>query len=149
METMFYIVIVEAAIHQADRWLIIKRSEKEEHAPGLLSLVAGKVEVDDAANGVLESTLRREVLEEVGVEVGDELHYLESKFFLTDKNEPVVDIVFVCKHKSGEPMPLSGDEVAGVQWMSCDEILRSSTAPIWLKQTITKAETFRLQEGSK
>ena len=41
---------VEAAIHKNDKWLIIKRSEKEEHAPGLLALVGGKVETKNVEN---------------------------------------------------------------------------------------------------
>lgn len=38
MENISYIVNVEAAIYKGDKWLIIKRGEKEEHVPGLLSM---------------------------------------------------------------------------------------------------------------
>ena len=41
-----FIVNVEGAIYKNDQWLLIRRSEKEEHAGGLLSLVGGKVEKD-------------------------------------------------------------------------------------------------------
>lgn len=44
MDKKLYIVNVEAAVYKNDKWLIIKRSEKEEHASGLLSMVGGKVE---------------------------------------------------------------------------------------------------------
>lgn len=40
-----FIVKVEEAIYKDDKWLLIRRSEKEEHAGGL-SLVGGKVEKD-------------------------------------------------------------------------------------------------------
>lgn len=33
MSNILYIVNVEAAIYKDDKWLIIKRSEKEEHVP--------------------------------------------------------------------------------------------------------------------
>ncbi|MCO7128175.1 hypothetical protein NIE88_20735 [Sporolactobacillus shoreicorticis] len=56
-----FIVIVEAAIYQDGHWLIIKRSEKEKHAAGRLSLVGGKVDLDDHPNDVLEYALRREI----------------------------------------------------------------------------------------
>ena len=71
-----YIVNVEAAIYNDDKWLVVKRSELEEHAPGTLALVGGKVEVASGGDDVLEDTLRREVKEEVGIEV-DAMDYLE------------------------------------------------------------------------
>ena len=33
MENKLYIVNVEAAIYKGNRWLIIRRSDKEDHAP--------------------------------------------------------------------------------------------------------------------
>jgi 8-oxo-dGTP diphosphatase len=41
-----FMVNVEGAIRKDDRWLIIERSKKEEHAGGLLSLVGGKVDYE-------------------------------------------------------------------------------------------------------
>lgn len=42
-----FIVNVEGAIYKNEKWLLIRRSKKEEHAGGLLSLVGGKVELDN------------------------------------------------------------------------------------------------------
>lgn len=84
MNNILYIVNVEAAIYKDDKWLIIKRSEKEEHAPGLLSFVGGKVETNVAQDGILEETLRREIIEEVGIKVSETIHYVESKSFVLD-----------------------------------------------------------------
>ncbi len=53
MNSVLYIINVEAAIYKNDKWLIIKRSEKEKHAAGLLSMVGGKVETKIAENSVL------------------------------------------------------------------------------------------------
>lgn len=39
-----FIVNMEGAVYKDDKWHVIKRSEKEEHAGGLLSLVGGTVE---------------------------------------------------------------------------------------------------------
>jgi len=50
---------------------------------------------------VLEITIRREIMEEVGVEVHDDVNYVESHSFVAD-GEPYVDIVFLCRHKDGE-----------------------------------------------
>lgn len=145
MENLSYIVNVEAAIYKNDKWLIIKRSEKEEHAPGILSMVGGKVETRTAENKVLEETLKREIMEEVGIQVSERVHYLESKSFISDKGQVVIDIVFLCKYQSGEPKCMSADEVSAVYWMSSTEILGSKNTPIWLKDSIEKAENFRLK----
>lgn len=145
MDSLSYIVNVEAAIYKNDKWLIIKRSEKEEHAPGLLAMVGGKVETKIGENNVLEKTLRREIMEEVGIVVSKTLHYVESKSFISDKGQTVIDVIFLCRHKSGEPKCISADEVSEIYWMSSTEILEHKSAPIWLKESIEKAERIRLE----
>ena len=148
MDNLSYIVNVEAAIYKNNKWLIIKRSEKEEHAPGLLAMVGGKVDTNIVENNVLEETLRREIMEEVGIEVSKALHYVESKSFLSNKGQAVIDIVFLCKHKSGEVKCMSADEVSEIYWMTSMEILEDKNAPIWLKESIEKAESIRLRVGN-
>jgi 8-oxo-dGTP diphosphatase len=63
---MFY-VNVEGAVFKDDKWLIIGRSMKEEHAGGLLSLVGGTVENEGNTKDILERTIKRELFEEVGI----------------------------------------------------------------------------------
>lgn len=149
MDNLSYIVNVEAAIYKNDKWLIIKRSEKEEHAPGTLSMVGGKVETRIVENDVLEETLKREIMEEVGIQVSEKLHYVESKSFISDKGQVVIDIIFLCKYQSGEPKCMSADEVSGVYWMSCSEILGSKNTPMWLKESIEKVESYRLKKENE
>ena len=144
MDRKWCIVNVEAAIYKGDKWLVIKRSEKEEHAPGIISFVGGKVELNEASINILEETLKREIVEEVRIEVYDDLQYVESKSFFTDKGDPVVDIVFLCKYKSGEPHCASEDEVAGVFWLTAQEIFEDVNTPIWVKQSLKIAEKMRL-----
>jgi len=146
MDRKWCIVNVEAAIYKGDKWLVIKRSEKEEHAPGAISLVGGKVELNEASLNILEETLKREIMEEVGIRIYDDLQYVESKSFFTDKGEPVVDIVFLCRYKSGEPYCASKDEVSGVYWLSAQEILEDVNTPTWVKQSMRIAEKMRLNQ---
>lgn len=80
MDSPLYIVNVEAAIYHNDEWLIAKRSTKEAHAGGTLALIGGKVETTKIENDALEKAARREILEEVGIEVSDEMHYVKSNF---------------------------------------------------------------------
>lgn len=140
-----HVVNVEGAIYRGDRWLLVRRSEQESHAAGTLALVGGKVEHDGAVEAILEATLRREIREEVGVEVAATMHYVESKSFLADDGDSVVDIVFVCAHAVGEPQALDPAEVAEVFWMTADELQRHPDAPVWTRESIRLAEQFRLR----
>ncbi|KQL36008.1 NUDIX hydrolase [Psychrobacillus sp. FJAT-21963] len=134
-----FIVNVEGAIYKNEKWLLIKRSEKEEHAGGSLSLVGGKVENEGNSTDVLERTLKREIAEEIGVEVSN-LRYVNSSSFVTDAGISVVDIVFLCDHESGEAFAKSPDEVDSVFWMTTKQILENSTIPIYLKENIKLAD---------
>ncbi|WP_277585007.1 NUDIX hydrolase [Psychrobacillus antarcticus] len=133
-----FIVNVEGAIYKNDKWLLVRRSEKEEHAGGLLSLVGGKVEKDGITSNILEETLKREVAEEVGIEVSN-FRYVNSSLFETDTGLTVVDIVFLCEHQSGEPYAKCLDEVSEVFWMSTQEILDNAVLPVYLKGNIKLA----------
>ncbi len=143
MNAKLYIVNVEAAIYKQDKWLMAKRSETEDHAPGELSLIGGKVEVVNPENHVLEKTLAREVMEEVGVLVEDDMQYVKSCSFISDSGEIVIDIVFLCRYKSGEPTVLEPEELTTVGWMGLDEILSDEKIQIWTKESLRKAESIR------
>lgn len=143
-----FIVNVEGVVRKNDKWLIIERSKKEEHAGSLLSLVGGKVEKEGNSSDILEGTLRREILEEVGVNVKDGLSYIHSPSFVTNKGESVVDIVSLCEYESGEAFSKSTDEVENVLWLTTEEVLSYPNSPIYLKESINRAETLiRIQSS--
>ncbi|WGG44621.1 MULTISPECIES: NUDIX domain-containing protein [Rossellomorea] len=134
-----FVVNVEGAIHRDGKWLLILRSEKEEHAGGTLSLVGGKCEVEGVSSDILERTLIREIFEEVGCEVTG-LKYVNSSSFDTDSGIHVIDIVFLCHHKTGEPFAKSTEEVDDVIWMTTLEILALPELPVYLKENIKLAD---------
>lgn len=136
-----FIVNVEGAIYKEGKWLIVKRSEKEDHAAGALALVGGKVDQEGNSTDILERTLIREVEEEVGVIVSN-LTYVNSSSFIADSGIPVVDIVFLCSYEFGEPYAKDPDEVASVTWMSTQEILDSEDVPGYLKVNIQLADNL-------
>src|SRR5690625_4535565 len=109
-----FIVNVEGAIRKNDKWLIIKRSEKEAHAGGMHSLVGGKVNLEGNSSYILENTIKREIYEEVGVIVKDPLSYVHSTSFISDIGEHVVNVTFLCEYDSGEAYPKSLHEVEKV-----------------------------------
>jgi 8-oxo-dGTP pyrophosphatase MutT (NUDIX family) len=136
------IVNVEAALVYDDRYLLIVRGANEAHAPGMLSLPGGKVEQGDTV-AVLEVTLRRELREEVGVEIEDNLSYVDSTAFVADDGEPVINIVFLCLHRAGEARPVASEEVAQVAWMTAAEVLADPRTPPWLCRSVELAEQRR------
>lgn len=141
-----FVVNVEGAIRKIDKWLIIERSIKEDHAAGMLSLVGGKVEKEAPTLDILEKTVKREIFEEVGIEVHENVLYVHSTSFISDTGDHVVDVVFLCDYKSGEAFPKSLDEVENVFWLTTKEIVNHPKAPTYLKESIRKAESLILPE---
>jgi 8-oxo-dGTP pyrophosphatase MutT (NUDIX family) len=124
---------------------LVVRGEAE-YAPGGLSLPGGKVEGAAACDRILEETLRRETEEEVGLEVRGDMVCVRSSAFVADGN-PVVDIVFLCRCKSGTASAADPDEVAEVHWMTAAEaITHPETAP-WTRESLAHAEKIRTRKG--
>jgi 8-oxo-dGTP diphosphatase len=140
-----YIVNVEGAVTKGGRYLMVVRGE-EEYAPGGLNFPGGKVEGAKAADDVLEETLRREIAEEVGLEVEDEMAYLRSSAFLAER-DVVVDVVFLCRWKSGQARAVDTGEVAAVRWMTPAEAMAHPEAPPWTRLSLELAEEVRRARG--
>ncbi len=148
MNSIWYIVNVEGVVVRSTdgRYLMITRGAGESYLPGVLTLPGGKVEDAGSADAILEETLRREIREEVSVEVCDEMVYVESKSFVAE-GDPVVDVVFLCRYHSGEAGVGDPDEVAAVHWMTADEIIQHPKTPLWTRQSIKLAEKKRIEKG--
>lgn len=131
-------VNVEGAIYKDCKWLMIERSKKEPHASGTTSMVGGTLEFEKDMKNSLEENLKREIIEEVGIEIENEMKYVESKSFATDNNHEVLDIVFLCKYKDGEAK-VKSDEIANVFWLTTEEIMTHPNTPPWIKQSIKLA----------
>jgi 8-oxo-dGTP pyrophosphatase MutT (NUDIX family) len=138
-----FIVNVEAAICQGDQWLMITRSTKEEHAGGTLSLVGGKVDLEDQGLEILERTVKREVLEEVGVEIADAVTFVYSSSFVTGDGRSVINMVFLCDYVSGTAHSKSPDEVEDVHWLTFDEVMNHPKAPPWTQESLRRAALVR------
>lgn len=141
-----FIVNVEGAIFFKEKWLLIKRGAKEEHASGTLSLVGGKVDFEESSLNVLERTVKREIFEEVGIEITDNIQFLYSSSFVLEDGRHVINIVFLCEHGNGTAYSKSPDEVEEVCWMTFDEIMNHPLAPTWTKESIIRAEKHLRKE---
>ncbi len=146
MSSIYQIVNVEGAIVRDGHYLLVIRGSGENHAAGLLSLIGGKVE--DAGNtaNILEDTLRREIQEEIDVEVSDMI-YVHSNAFTTDDGEPVVNAVFLCRWIEGEPTIRDPQEVAEIRWLTANEILTNPDTPDWTRNSVRRAEKMRNMLG--
>ena len=143
----FYIVNVEAAVVKDGKYLMIVRSAQETHAPGTLTFPGGKVENVRQQDDVLEKTLQREVMEETGITIKPEVHYVESQAFEVDDKDPVVDMVFLCRYQSGEASVNDPAEVDRVLWLTYQEILDHPKSPSWTCASIENVEKLRLNLG--
>lgn len=140
-----FVVNVEGAIRKDNKWIIIERSKKEEHAGGLLSLVGGKVEGQNMPS-VLESNLQREISEEIGIKVKSNMRYLHSISFTADNGVKVVNVIFLCEYESGNLEVKQPDEIEKIHLFTTEEISNSLVAPDYLKQYVQLA-TQALEVG--
>ena len=135
-DRVMFVVNTQCAVLRGERLLMIVRGAGVKHAPGVLAFPGGKVEIEDGPADVLESAVRREVLEETGITVSSGIEYVWSKAFDLEDGTPVVDVLFLGDYVEGEPKITDLDEVADILWMTADEILAHDKTPPWLKNSI-------------
>ncbi|MCJ8014320.1 NUDIX domain-containing protein [Paenibacillus sp. KQZ6P-2] len=135
-----FAVNVEGAVIQGNKWLVIERGAGEEHAAGTLSFPGGTALQEGFTQDILERTVRREILEEVGVETDENMHYVYCSSFVTEKGCPVINVVFICPYAQGQPYLKSPEEVAAVYWMTTEELVNHPKAPPWTIESVKRAD---------
>jgi len=123
-----YIISVTAIIFDFDRVLITKRLPNASRFPGRWTVPGGRLEpadytdiqptADGVRYGAIETALRREVQEEVGLEIG-ELQYIASMVMPGDT--PRIFLSFSTTRIGGE-LRLQEAEVAAAQWVTRFEV---------------------------
>lgn len=141
-----FILVTECAIEHKNKFLIIKRPSGV-HASGLLSFPGGKFEIFDATHedsDVIKEAIKREVLEEVGLELVDSIHYITSSYFIDDKTqEHIIDIIYYCKLKETTVnIQASKREVPEYYWLTYEEIISKYNCPVWLKNYMRKVMNY-------
>ncbi len=106
MDNKKHIVAITALIKNKskDRFLVIKRNQNEIAYPGKWAFPGGKVE---KGQNILE-TLKREILEEVGLEIEDYKRFLKDYTFIRPDGHNVVGFCFEVIVKS-EDVKISED----------------------------------------
>ncbi len=136
-----YEVTACVLLHRDHRWLLGIRAADVADSPGRLGLIGGHVETDRDQSAVLEATARREVLEEVGLDLADvQLFYLESELFHTDAGGPQVTVTFVAHAPPGaDPVVAAPAELVEVGWWSTAEAAADPRCPLWLPDLLERA----------
>jgi len=142
-----FVVNTQCAVFRDERILMIVRGEDVRHAPGVLAFPGGKVEIEDGPADILETTVRREVLEETGITVSPDLEYVRSASFSMSDGTPVVDVLFLGEYVEGEPRISDPGEVAEIRWMTADEILAVDKIRPWLRDAINLLVARREETG--
>lgn len=119
---MFSVVVNGVVIDKNGKAIIAKRAAKDDHEPGKWTTPGGTMEADGEVYDAVGSTLRREILEEIGITIYDEVILIANNTFIKSNGSKVLALVFLCRHKSGKPRPLDEtDDVARVDLESVNK----------------------------
>jgi 8-oxo-dGTP diphosphatase len=141
VESAVYAVTVCVMISRGDSWLLVVRAPGVGYAPNLIGMIGGHVDLTSPAADVLEMTARREVMEEVGLDLaGVPLTYLESEFFVTDGGERQITVTFTAPAPPDvEPFVNAPNELTEVDWWTLDDLEADPRCPPWLPPLIRRA----------
>lgn len=139
-------VVTTTLIYKPDRtYLITKRALHKKSHPGKWTIPGGGLTVDDYINspssehgehlwyGVLENSIKREIKEEVGLEIG-KVELITDMTFLRPDGIPVVCFSYFTPYISGEvdiSLDTEGDTI-DFAWVSLEEAKKYDLIPgIW------------------
>lgn len=122
-------VVIPAIIVKDGKFLITKRSPNKKRFPGMWTVPGGKLETKDYLElpkdakeywyNVLEKVLKREVKEEVGLEIKD-TEYITSLATIHQDGQPSLVISCIAKYVSGE-VTLQVGETDDHKWVDIQE----------------------------
>ncbi|MFA6430595.1 MAG: NUDIX domain-containing protein [Candidatus Paceibacterota bacterium] len=124
-------VVVTAIVYKDGKYLITKRSSNKKVFPNKWHVPGGGLEIDDYINlpttnrdnewyYVVENALRREIREEVNLEIGKP-NYLLDLAFISPVGQPVIVFSYYAEYKSGE-IKLSDDDNVDYRWVGIEEL---------------------------
>ncbi|MCK5475305.1 MAG: NUDIX hydrolase [Candidatus Pacebacteria bacterium] len=115
MNNLFQINSSVIILNSKNEVLLAKRSKTEDVHPGLWCIPGGKLENTDSC---LEDGLRREVREEIGIEISDIILIKDDLNCSLDVDK--LYLIFSAKHSSGDPQPL--DSTDKVVWFNAENL---------------------------
>jgi len=116
-----HIIPVTAAIEKGGKFLLVKRSDKEDNHPGKWVFPGGKLEKgEDALQGLI-----REIKEETGLDVEDKVALIRTYTFTRSDGSNAIGFNFVLQWKSGDVR--LGEGLVDYVWISPEEITKYDT----------------------
>lgn len=122
-------VVITAIIFNNDRYLITRRSPNKKRFPSMWTVPGGKLETKDYTSlpkdtqfywyNVLEQVLRREVREEVGIEIKN-IEYVTSLATVHADGAPSLVISCMAEYDAGE-VRLDPAETDSFEWVTLAE----------------------------
>ncbi|WP_053947023.1 NUDIX hydrolase [Halolamina sediminis] len=141
-----YVVNVDPVIARegvdGTEYLVIVRSDGEEHAPGMLGFPGGKVEAGPGESDVLDATAKREAREEAGVEI-EHVEQVTSTTFELDYGPTCLNVVVTADYADGEAHVADPAEVAAVEWRSADAVIDDPDTPPWTAELLAEVVEYR------
>jgi mutator protein MutT len=120
MQKFYSVIVNSVVVNNKNEVLIAQRSPEEGHEGGRWSIPGGKIESSGEEHDVLLKNIKREISEEVGIEIFDNITLVHDNTFTRSNGDNVLALVFLCKYKSGEAKPL--EDTVAVRWVGKDEI---------------------------
>jgi 8-oxo-dGTP pyrophosphatase MutT (NUDIX family) len=134
MDKELHRIAITGIIYNAEgKYLVTKRSLTKKAFPGKWTVPGGGISTDDYIEtppsfgdgqwyNVVEKTLRREILEEVNVEI-EKPEYLLDLTFIRRDNVPVLVLSYMCRYASGE-VTIDGDSADTIDfaWATFEEL---------------------------
>jgi 8-oxo-dGTP diphosphatase len=127
------IAITGIIYNEEGKYLVTRRSLEKKAFPGMWTVPGGGINTDDYINlpptnkagqwyNVVEMTLRREIKEEVGIEV-EKPEYLLDLTFIRPDNVPVLILSYFCKYASGEvAIDADNGDTIDAKWATLEEL---------------------------
>lgn len=130
---MQYFLAVKGIIRKDGKILVLKRSEKDDHKPGVWETVGGGMDKEESP----QDALAREISEETGlvVSVGSPFNIFTFK---KDTGEFKVGITFLCEYVSGEVV--LSEEHAEYRWIEPREFSEMQSVPLLHREIARYAE---------
>lgn len=118
------------------RCLLLKRHDRERVHPSLYGVIGGKAEWQDYDlrhpsgyhnevaffTDALEGLLVREVQEEAGIAISQDMHYLHSAMYVRADGTPTMLVKFCAEYVSGE-VTIEQESFSGYTWANVDEAM--------------------------
>lgn len=118
---MLHSLIVNALVVKDNKILISQRGLSENHDPGKWTVPGGKVEITEGnVWNILEETLKKEVKEEVDLEVGEDIKLITNNTFIRTGGQHVVAMIFICYWISGVAKP--AEDTNAVAWITENDL---------------------------